>query len=85
MKARDRLTLILLIGMSFFLMCDLYITPGIVSVLAKEYGVPESSVGLVASAFTLIGAAISILFGYFTDKVSRKKLLVFLRSRKCKL
>lgn len=76
MTGRDRITLTLLIAMSFFLMCDLYITPGIVSVLAKEYGVAEGTIGFVASAFTLIGAIISILFGYFTDKVSRKKLLV---------
>jgi len=76
MGIRDKVTLGLLAAMSFFLMCDVYITPGLVKELAGEFHVTEGTIGVTASAFTLIGAVISLLFGYMTDKVSRKKLLV---------
>ncbi|MEA2102754.1 MAG: MFS transporter [Thermodesulfobacteriota bacterium] len=76
MSIGDKITLGLLVSMSFFLMCDLYITPGIVTELAAEYHVAESNIGYVGSAFVLIGAIISIFFGYMADKASRKRLLV---------
>lgn len=72
----DKMTLILMVSMSFFLMCDLYITPSIVINLAKEYGVSQGSIGYVGSAFVLVGAFISLYFGFLTDKYSRKKLLI---------
>ena len=73
---REKVTLGLMVLMSFFLQCDLYITPAIVSELAAEYNVPKASISYVASAFTLLGAALSIIFGYMSDKASRKKLLI---------
>ncbi len=76
MPLGDKLTIVLMVAMSFFLMCDLYITPSIVLQLAEEYGVAKESIGYVGSAFVLVGAIISIYFGYLTDKFSRKKLLV---------
>ncbi len=74
--SRDKVTLGLMVLMSFFLQCDLYITPAIVPELAAEYGVPNASISYVASAFTLLGAALSIIFGYFSDKSARKQLLM---------
>jgi len=74
--SREKVTLGLMVLMSFFLQCDLYITPAIVSELAAEYNVPKESISYVASAFTLLGAALSILFGYMSDRASRKKLLI---------
>ena len=76
MSFHDKLTLALLVGMSFFLMSDLYITPSIVLDLADEYGVDKGAIGYVGSAFVLVGAFISIYFGFLTDKYSRKKLLI---------
>ncbi len=76
MPPRDKFTLILLVGMSFFLMCDLYITPSIVPELAEEYAVDKGVIGYVGSAFVLVGAVISLYFGFLTDKYSRKKLLL---------
>ncbi len=76
MNKRNKGTLFLMILMSFFLMCDLYITPAIVSELAVEYNVSIESIGWIGSAFILVGAFISIYFGYMTDKISRKHLLV---------
>ena len=76
MDNRGKLTLALMVLMSFFLQCDLYITPAIVPELAAEYGVAKESISYVASAFTLLGAALSIIFGYLSDKSSRKNLLI---------
>jgi len=76
MPLRDKITLALLVLMSIFLMCDLYITAGLVNELAREWDVEKKFIGFVGSAFTLVGAFISIFFGYFTDKADRKKLLV---------
>ena len=73
---KSKVTLGLLVAMSFFLMCDMYITPAIVTELAVEWGVSQSAIGFVGSAFTLLGAALSIFFGYTSDRVPRKKVLV---------
>ena len=73
---REGITLGLMVLMSFFLQCDLYITPAIVPELAVEFGVTQEAISYVASAFTLLGAALSIIFGYFSDKSSRKNLLI---------
>lgn len=76
MAKRDLITLIILVGMSFFLMCDVFITPAILPVLTQEYGVTSVQLSMVGSAFILVGAVISLFFGYYTDKGSRKTLLL---------
>jgi MFS family permease len=73
---RDKITLGLLILMSIFLFADQRIMSAILPELSKEYNITERMLGFIGSAFTLVGAAVSLFFGYFTDKVSRKKLLV---------
>ena len=76
MTARDKITLALLVLMSVFLFADQRIMSAILPELAREYGVSDLELGFIGSAFTLVGAFVSILFGYFTDKASRKMLLV---------
>jgi len=62
--------------MSFFLMADMYITPAIIPELSQEYGVSSDSIGWAGTAFMLLGAVMGLLFGYFNDRMSRKKLLI---------
>lgn len=76
MSFRDKITLALLVAMSFFLMCDMFITPALIGTLVTEYQTSEIFLSGVGSAFILVGAAISIFFGYYTDRGSRKKLLI---------
>ena len=71
MSTRDKLTLAMLVAMSFFLMCDMFITPAIIPDLASEYAVSNVQISWVGSAFVLVGAVISLFFGYITDKSSR--------------
>ena len=77
MSFRDRFTLSLLFVMSMLLFADQMIMSAILPELSREYGASETTLGLIGSAFTLVGAFVSIVFGYLTDKVSRKALLVF--------
>lgn len=76
MGKKDLITLILLVAMSVFLYADQRIMSAILPELTAEYGADERILGFIGSAFTLVGAAISIFFGFYTDKVSRKKLLI---------
>jgi predicted MFS family arabinose efflux permease len=76
MTRRDMLSLGLLAGMSVFLFADQRIMSAILPELAAEYGVSERIPGFTGSAFVLVGAFVSIFFGYFTDRISRKRLLI---------
>jgi MFS family permease len=76
MSNRDIITLTLLVAMSVFFFADQRIMTAIIKELSAEYSVGEEALGFIGSAFTLIGALVSIIFGYLTDRVSRKWLLV---------
>ncbi len=76
MTARDKITLALLVSMSLFLFADQRIMAAILKELSGEYGVGKDVLGYIGSAFTVVGAVTSIIFGFYTDKFSRKKLLI---------
>ncbi len=76
MSRRDLITLGLLVGMSVFLFADQRIMSAILPELSAEYGVGERMLGFIGSAFVLVGAFMSIFFGYFTDRINRKRLLI---------
>ncbi len=76
MKGREWLTLILLVAMSFFLMCDMFITPAILPELSQEYGVSHEVLGWVSSLFILLGAAVGVWVGHKADSANRKHLLI---------
>lgn len=73
---RDKVSLTLIVFMSFFLMADMYITPAIIPELSAEYGVSADSIGWAGTAFMLLGAIMGLVFGHFNDRISRKKLLI---------
>lgn len=76
MTSRDLVTLFLLVFMSVFLYADQRIMSAILPELTVEYGIDVKILGFIGSAFTLVGAFVSIIFGFFTDRVSRKLLLI---------
>jgi MFS family permease len=78
MPARDRITLALMVLMFVFLQADTNIMTAILTELKGEYGVSEVTLGFIGSLFTILGAVVSIIFGYFSDKGSRKWLLVLI-------
>lgn len=78
MTKRDIITLATLFIMTTLLFADQMIMSAILPELSKEYGASVTTLGLIGSAFTLVGAVVSIVFGYLSDKASRKLLLVFI-------
>lgn len=75
-KFRDVLSLVLIVGLSFCLMSDMFIMPAIIPELTQEYGVTASAVGWAGSAFMLAGALLGLVFGTLADRYSRKRLLI---------
>lgn len=69
-------TLIMLFFMTTILYADQLIINAIIPELSKEYGIAQSKVGMVGSAFIFVGVIMSLTFGYFADKVSRKMLFI---------
>jgi predicted MFS family arabinose efflux permease len=61
MSARDVTTLGLLFVMTTLLFADQMIMSAILPELSKEYGASETLLGLIGSAFILVGAAMSII------------------------
>ena len=76
MSARDKLTLALLVLMSVFLFADQRIMSAILPEIGAEYNLDGRMLGFIGSAFTLVGAFMSIGFGWFTDRISRRILLI---------
>jgi len=76
MTTRDKITLILLVAMSVFLFADQRIMSAILPELSKEYNIGQKALSFIGSGFIIVGAFVSIFFGYFTDKISRKNLLI---------
>ncbi|HON14361.1 MAG TPA: MFS transporter [Treponema sp.] len=46
------------------------------AIIEKEFGVSDAAVGVMMGLFTVLGAIVSLLWGYFADKASRKLLFV---------
>ncbi|ACL69239.1 MFS transporter [Halothermothrix orenii] len=63
--------------MSVFLFVDQNAMNPIINDLVAEYGVGEDKIGIIGSAFIILGAVVSLIFGYLADKKSRKMLLAF--------
>lgn len=72
--SRDRWTLVILVLVSVFLMADQNAMNPVVKEIMAEYSIDESRVGFIGSAFIVLGALVSIFFGYYTDRFSRKTL-----------
>lgn len=77
MSTRDTITLTTLFLMTTILFADQMIMSAIIPELCTEYGASATTIGLIGSAFTLLGAVVSIIFGYMSDTANRKYLLVF--------
>ncbi len=68
--------LVLLIAMAVFLNADnLVLSPNILAI-ESEFGIGDADIGSISMWFTVIGAAISLLWGYLADKGSRRLLFV---------
>lgn len=72
-----RIDLVLLILIAVFFTADQAALIPNYLLVEKEFGIKHAQMGAVSSIFIVIGAVSTILWGYWTDKYSRKRLLVF--------
>ncbi|MGE5574362.1 MAG: MFS transporter [Bacteroidota bacterium] len=77
MSNREKWTLAVLVMISVWLFADQNAMNPVVREIMAEYRIDERQIGIIGSAFTILGALVSMFFGYFTDRFSRKKLLAF--------
>ncbi len=81
LKRSDYISLILLFLLSFFLFADQNLMGPNLTQIASDFGFNDIQRdiklgGEISLVFWLIGGFITLIFGYFTDIVSRKKLLI---------
>lgn len=75
-KKSIRWTFIILMCMSVILLADQNVISPNIQAIENEFHITDREIGLIGSAFTLIAAVITLLWGYLSDKFSRKWLLV---------
>jgi len=68
--------LILMVLMAMFLNADNLVLSPNIDAIEAEFGVSDTDIGNISALFVVIGAAVSLLWGYLGDKGSRKLLLV---------
>jgi len=81
LKKSDYISLVLLFLLSFFLFADQNLMGPNLTQIASDFGFNDIQRdiklgGEISLVFWLIGGFITLIFGYFTDIVSRKKLLI---------
>ncbi|MCR4428371.1 MAG: MFS transporter [Caldiserica bacterium] len=75
-KKSIRWTFVLLMCMSVILLADQNVMSPNIEEIEGEFQITDREIGLVGSAFTLVAAVVTLLWGYLSDKFSRKWLLV---------
>ena len=72
---KENLGLILLLLIAIFLVADqAALVPNYI-LIEEEFGVTHAQVGMVSFIFIIIGGLATLLWGYWVDKYSRKKML----------
>lgn len=75
-KSQRNLTLTIVSLMMVVLNTDANVMAPKLAAIEAEFGVSDASIGVMMGLFTVIGALVSLLWGYFADKASRKFLLL---------
>lgn len=68
--------LILMSLMMVVLNADSEVMTPTLGIIEREFGITDADIGVMMGLFTVIGAMVSLLWGYFADKASRKALLI---------
>lgn len=76
MKIRFESNLLLMFGVTLTVVLGVSSIVPALPKLATEMQIPEKSIGLVITVFTLPGVVLAPLIGYCTDRFDKKKILV---------
>lgn len=75
MKPWQRLYTFTLMGVNvLFLTADNNILAAVLTSIEKEYSVDSGDIGIISFFFSVVGAAVSLVWGFYIDKVNRKYL-----------
>ncbi len=77
MARTSHLVLFLLLLMMVCLNADQMVMSPNIAEIKREFGIEDSAIGAIQGAFTIVGALISLVWGYMADRFSRKRLLLF--------
>jgi predicted MFS family arabinose efflux permease len=69
-------TLIVISLMMIVLNMDANVMSPTLAMIEKEFGIGDAAIGSMMGLFTIIGAVVSLFWGYFADKASRKALFI---------
>ncbi len=77
MGSNGNLALVLMLIVVGLLNADQNIINSMLGPIEAEFHVNDAAIGLMSGLFTLVGAAISLIWGYLSDKGNRKNLFTF--------
>ena len=75
-KGRARVVLFLMLFMMVFLNADQMVMSPNIGEIEAEFGITKADIGLIQGSFTIVGALISLAWGFMADKYNRKLLLL---------
>jgi predicted MFS family arabinose efflux permease len=75
-RAQSYFTLAVISLMMIVLNTDTNVMSPTLAAIEREFGVGDAAIGRMMLLFTVIGAVVSLFWGYFADKASRKALFV---------
>ena len=76
-KGKATFVLFLMLFMMVLLNADQMVMSPNIGEIETEFGITKADIGLIQGSFTIVGALISLLWGFLADKYSRKHLLLF--------
>lgn len=76
-RSRVLLSMFFIVLLIVLLNADQMVMSPNIGAIEEEFNVDDAQIGLVGAIFTVIGAVVSLAWGYFADKYSRKLLLIY--------
>lgn len=74
MNRRNNLALVLIIMITTLLNADQTTINSMIGPIEAEFHINDADIGIIGGLFTLVGAFISLIWGYLSDKGNRKNL-----------
>jgi predicted MFS family arabinose efflux permease len=75
-RNRSYFTTVVICLMMIVLNMDTNVMSPTLAAIEREFGIGDAAIGSMMGLFTVIGAVVSLFWGYFADKASRKALFV---------
>ncbi len=74
---KTALSVFFLVVLMVLLNADQMVMSPTIGMIEEEFHVTDAHIGFVGAVFTVVGALISLVWGYLSDKYNRKNLLIY--------